>query len=426
MKLSEHQICYRLHKIVLMACILLLFQQFVMCNWDNTLPSITKRSSRYIPSVTYETFNTLFDTETSNKLDVLKDAGGKLSTFVITELGTDYQEALEKFHKEAPNCIKPNGHIQIPDRVQLPDGSFRQTYATESKTFPECLNSMGLLSRAFDDIDEKVAKLLSKFNNNHELQYISGDTENVPICHAPIKDHIHVYTKGHKSDDHKLENVEKEYLVPYHVDNGIYLLLTPFPHHGLEVQLSDGERLSTTDISSDSLIVLMGRGLTDWLLQLSKEKPYFATPHAVPSLAESHISSRSVYARMKVAPGSAIPSMIEITQREGEHLKPFQEIFMERGASSQNNEVTNNEGLCSVDLTEGMSNQQNHGDGKNVHHHKEDMMRTADSSSWSHAMDHLCDAGQAYCWMSCRPLPASCPSVEKAECYSTTNNITCG
>ena len=55
----------------------------------------------------------------------------------------------------------------------------------------------------------------------------------------------------------------------------LYLLLTPFPNHGLEINLSNGLTISTNDLDSDSILVLMGRGLTDWLLQQNSNKNLF-------------------------------------------------------------------------------------------------------------------------------------------------------
>jgi hypothetical protein len=58
-------------------------------------------------------------------------------------------------------------------------------------------------------------------------------------------------------------------LVPFHIDNGIFLLITPFPDPSLLVKLSNGETVPTDKLTSDSVLVLMGRGLTDWLLQVA-------------------------------------------------------------------------------------------------------------------------------------------------------------
>ena len=363
------------------------------------------------------------ESQRMDRFDILKDEGGKYSVFAITDIGTDYKEALEEFYKNAPTCFEQLSHndknLNIPKEVQLPDGSTRRTFATEIKDYPDCLQ-MTLISKVYDDIDKHISTLLTKLSDNQELVYTTSDNtkESVLLQDAPIKDHIHVYTKHnhhqkefkgtmekdqHKNDDHGDDN----HLVPFHVDNGIYLLLTPFPNHGLEVELSNGKKVSTNDVDPESVLVLMGRGLTDWLLQFNKKRSiYYPTPHGVPSLKNSDISSRSVYARMKVAPASAIPTSTELSYSERLKLKTFQNIFMEM--SSQ--EPSTGSDLCSVDLEDGSGHVQ----------------KRHSNDTWTNALNTLCEAGEEYCWMSCRPLPSKCPSKEIAKCYSSEKNITCG
>ena len=83
----------------------------------------------------------------------------------------------------------------------------------------------------------------------------------------------------------------------------------------------------------NSLLVLMGRGLTEWLLQEggypASQTTFVPVRHAVPALT---VEMRSVYARMKVAPGGAVPA--SLVRKEGSHrvkdLKTFHDVFIER------------------------------------------------------------------------------------------------
>merc|ERR1711890_136326 len=52
----------------------------------------------------------------------------------------------------------------------------------------------------------------------------------------------------------------------------------------------------------------VGRGLTDWLLQ-DAEHGMFPPPHAVPSLAGTAITDRTVMASMKIAEYNAVPAV---------------------------------------------------------------------------------------------------------------------
>ena len=134
-----------------------------------------------IPKITIDQFDTLTK-ESTNKddLELLNDAGGKLSVFSITDIGTDYKEALEAFYDEAPGCISNNNNaheantLHIPKEVKLPDGSTRRTFATEFKTYPNCLSKISIITRTFDEIDRRVSILLNKINNNEEGQVITS------------------------------------------------------------------------------------------------------------------------------------------------------------------------------------------------------------------------------------------------------------
>jgi len=81
------------------------------------------------------------------------------------------------------------------------------------------------------------------------------------------------------------------------------------------------QKISTSALSADSVLVLMGRGLTDWLLQ-DEQSHFYPVPHAVPSLVNSDVINRAVFARMKVVPMNAVP----ISKGKKEPIK-FEKIF---------------------------------------------------------------------------------------------------
>ena len=112
------------------------------------------------------------------------------------------------------------------------------------------------------------------------------------------------------------------------MDNGLYLMITPYPGHGLKIKTSSGTIMDTDSIESDSILgeffsylisrslfftyiffvlVLMGRGLVDWILvDHEKRNEFHAVPHAVESL-KIEAGPRSIFARMKSAPLDAFP-----------------------------------------------------------------------------------------------------------------------
>ena len=76
---------------------------------------------------------------------------------------------------------------------------------------------------------------------------------------SSFQDHIHVYTKTNVSS-------EIGFMIPFHKDSGFILFLTPFPLHPLIIKDKYGETLSTDGLKEDSVIVILGTGITEWLL----------------------------------------------------------------------------------------------------------------------------------------------------------------
>ena len=93
------------------------------------------------------------------------------------------------------------------------------------------------------------------------LGYVSGGSE-LALSEAPHKDHIHFYAR---SDDESSSS-DARALVPEHIDNGLFLLITPFPGQSLVVRTSTGRLVSTDDLDvSDTVLVLPG-GIRDKIL----------------------------------------------------------------------------------------------------------------------------------------------------------------
>jgi hypothetical protein len=116
------------------------------------------------------------------------------------------------------------------------------------------------------------------------------------------------------------------------VDNGLYLLVTPSSALPLLLQSRYGTPVSTHRLSPDSVLVLLGRGLTHWLLKKEGEisGSLFFTPgrHAVPSLTGGAVPTRTIVARMKIAPPAARP----LGRPQAD---PFSAIFMGNPAATR-------------------------------------------------------------------------------------------
>ena len=114
-------------------------------------------------------------------------------------------------------------------------------------------------------------------------------------------------------------------------NNMLDLIITPFPGHGMDVKISNGNIISTSHIGFDSALILIGRGLTDWLLSpnIALNNNIFSVPHSVPTLNGSQFETRTVYARMKVPDPSSFSSMTECSKFNGQ-IEIFEEFFNSR------------------------------------------------------------------------------------------------
>ena len=233
--------------------------------------------------------------------DVKNEVTNKIGAFEVKNLGEAYQKSMKEFFSQAPACLEKDP--TLPTMV-MNDGSVRTTFATsDSKSNPECLSDeIGVITKAFDQVDQIVIKIIEDIVEPGTLRYQTSENSGLiqDLSDSPVKQNLHVYTREHTTA------FDNKFMVPFHVDNGLYLLITPFPGHALKIETSFGNIIDTDDVKADSVLVLMGRALTDWLLQDKEQRNDFhAVPHAVKGLTS--ITSRSIFARMKVAPLEAIP-----------------------------------------------------------------------------------------------------------------------
>ncbi|TRY75846.1 hypothetical protein TCAL_04958 [Tigriopus californicus] len=323
-------------------------------------------------------FQTIVKSGHSNGLEELMDNGRQVSAFAITGLDSvdpDYAEGVLTLTTSIQNCFPQSEDIF---EGQLPDGSKRSTFATEGSLYPECIQeTMNVLSNVFDVVEDAVVEMMAISHGRESLKYRHGATE-VELLDAPVKNHLHLYSRPSEFEP----KPETNPLVPFHVDNGLFLLLTPFPDHPLQVQLSNGQEVSTQDVDYNSVLVLMGRGITDWLEQgFDSPSLFHPAPHAVPRWEEP-IENRGVFARMKVAPLDAVPIITGSLDR----VRSFGDVFLESSIHPQ--------GQIERSL-----------------------------ASWVQFNEDSCDEGTEYCWMSCLPLPLNpCHGDQNLVCINSLND----
>jgi hypothetical protein len=256
----------------------------------------------------------------------LQDVGG----FAVSGLGADYSAALKRLVAAAPTC----GEDAI--EAILADGTLRRSHVSTtqnpavftSAAFPDCIASdMAAISQTFDSVEAVMAGVMGHLLGNASLHVRLEDGRPIGLLDLPVKTHLHVY---HAPAETQEQPAAGQHSLPMHVDNGLYLLLTPDQSLPLLMRSKSGRAIRTGQVGPDAVLFLLGRGLTHWLVPDAAEETAF-TPalHAVPSLIKTGVAAtRTVVARMKVAPLTAVPGT---KPSAGQKMRRFGDIFLEGG-----------------------------------------------------------------------------------------------
>jgi len=302
----------------------------------------------------------------------VSDIFQKDGALAITNLPEDYRNAVKNLQENSPDCLNSN---HVPEFL-LPDQSTRRTMALHSEDssfkLPECIKAdFEKVQKYFSQIDAQItAKITEVFGKENTIwlhEEGSGD-----LSDQIYKDHLHVYQRSLTQNESSMNN----FALPYHKDNGLILYLTPFSSHSLLIKDKNGNAIETHQLEINSIIVLLGSGLSDWLLEGVKPKLH-APFHGVLSLPDS-LKTRTTMARMKVLPDTAFSK-----SKSG---KSFGDFFM--------GSTRDNARLGAVNL------------------------------AWTELQEAQCNEGYAYCWMDCYELPEDC-KLSESECITYDDKQCC-
>jgi len=216
----------------------------------------------------------------------------KSGGLIFSGVGDDYMRAVSRLQEQEKDCLNSDG---AGLRVNLQDGSNRLTVARDTiittHPFPDCVkDDVEIVGGVFDKLRTVVNKLMrNQFGDKIDVVE-NGEKRKFDTLDS--KTHLHLYSKSDKDGDDDLA-------LPYHTDNGLYLFLTPSSQLPLLSVGRDGA-VHKLDTGNNTVILLLGTGLTSWLLG---DEGLYSPPHAVPSLPLN--SLRTVMARMVVAPPTA-------------------------------------------------------------------------------------------------------------------------
>eukprot|EP00088_Acartia_fossae_P012261 TRINITY_DN16319_c0_g1_i1.p1 TRINITY_DN16319_c0_g1~~TRINITY_DN16319_c0_g1_i1.p1 ORF type:complete len:651 (-),score=90.21 TRINITY_DN16319_c0_g1_i1:261-2159(-) len=338
----------------------------------------------------------------------------------ITGLPEEYVQAVNQLHTAAPQCLK---ELRYPEFV-LADGSLRTTFAKESgdesaiASYPTCLaQTSSTISRHFDAVQQSLTDLFEQLTSKKSLSWKNGD-EVRSFSDLPNKEHIHVYHNPNGA----VRRSEEEYATPFHTDNGILLLITPFQAHPLQVRSMGGQIINTATLDNSAVLVLVARALPEWLLRGSREAREFrAAPHAVQTLmsADQLLTDRTVFARMLVAPLDSIPASPQSSP------VPFSHIFFNKQSSEGDLCLTGHEEFDD-NFGGKMSRERMPRDTMDHHQHHHGMKNKTTEESFNDLKDDECsDPNTSYCWMGCLDLPSDCPVQDSFICTNSAGRDCC-
>eukprot|EP00090_Calanus_glacialis_P033852 TRINITY_DN5638_c0_g1_i1.p1 TRINITY_DN5638_c0_g1~~TRINITY_DN5638_c0_g1_i1.p1 ORF type:complete len:545 (-),score=136.05 TRINITY_DN5638_c0_g1_i1:1228-2862(-) len=314
--------------------------------------------------------DSLVNSDQYSSLESILSSSGSLA---VTNLPSDYAQAVRNIKRSAPTCLE---QLKYP-QFYLPDGSQRRTFASasdEPEEYPDCIREDSeTIAKHLDTVDALMSRLITAIAGQENLVWKTQENQSLRNFSTTLyKEHIHVYQPLEGQND---ENV---YAAPFHTDNGLLLMITPFQEHPLQVKNKMGEIVETGELGDDALLVLVASGLSQWLLKGTKSSSkFFPVPHAVPSLI-NNISPRTVFARMKVVPMDAFPTNMEAQKMKKRNL--FEQFF--NGVKNAASEV------CPI---------------------TKPAYQLALEKSWSTLKTTECSHSEAYCWMNCLELPTTCP-----------------
>jgi len=267
--------------------------------------------------------------------------------FTGVGMGHQYSQVVDDLGLKGLSCDKESFFV-------MPlEGGERRTIGQDTpgqNNFPPCISgSVAAITQAFDEVEMLAMDLLRDLVGEDMLRIKEENETVLKMEEMPMRTHFHLYSGGAS--------------YPLHTDMGLYLLVTPAPSQPLQIISRSGEIYSTAGLPSDSVIFLVGTGLTDWLLQGSAGALLHAAPHRVPVEAVLGAQDRAVVARMKLAP------------------------------------------LLSTPLMSGPS--------FFSHFHSEPTSPLCPLPTWDSSNQAACEEGEALCWMNtCLPLPPGCTAAD--------------
>merc|ERR1712038_1645579 len=142
-----------------------------------------------------------------------------VGALAVDGLSAHYTQAVESLRSNNPNCLK--GAL----RVKLTDGVERFSHIqSNNEEPPRCIKTdYEAITNAFNTVEDKIVEVLGQLVGNSSL-LVKENMEIKKTSQLETKTHVHTYIN---KDTVQSEEITNPYSLPFHQDNGLWLLMTP-------------------------------------------------------------------------------------------------------------------------------------------------------------------------------------------------------
>merc|ERR1719309_1407440 len=142
-----------------------------------------------------------------------------VGAIAVSGLGAQYAQGVESLRINNPNCLK--GSL----RVKLTDGVERFSHIqSNSEEPPRCIKAnYEAIIDGFNTVEAQITEALGQLVGNSSL-LVKENMQIKKTSQLETKTHVHTYIN---KDTVQSEEITNPCSLPFHQDNGLWLLMTP-------------------------------------------------------------------------------------------------------------------------------------------------------------------------------------------------------
>merc|ERR1712055_1078066 len=207
----------------------------------------------------------------------IKRALHQVGAIAVDGLSDDYVRALESIRTSAPACLEGSLRVKLNDAVER--FSHVQSNGEEA---PKCVKAdYDTIIATFDKVENEITGALANILGNSTLLVKEG-SQIKELSELETKTHLHVYINNQVGN----APITNPFSLPFHQDNGLFLMLTPLTSFPLSSRTSRADPSSpTVSDLTPSCSLLDVDSLTGFSRMLSTASSPLLTPsHPSPEL----------------------------------------------------------------------------------------------------------------------------------------------